>query len=411
MERGGCPGELPVKPQPTSGTSASGLQRRPRVGIIGISGYARLLLKSLLATLETEPGSIVAATVINRAQEEEMCRYLESRGCEIYSDYREMLQVWSGQLDLCLVPVSIHWHAPICVDALHAGINVLVEKPLAGDLADAHAIIEASRISGKFVAVGFQDMYSPPNWDIKRFAHSQRLGRLREIHITGSWPRSENYYSRNDWAGRATCDGRAVYDSPLSNAFAHHLNLGLFFAASTPGEPACLAQIEGRLLRHFPIETFDTAALQMSTSEGVALQCYVTHADALAREPEILMEFENGHLRWAHAHQAVAQTWDGSVVEKWLLCTGELNRRHMLREVLACAGGEGLPHCTAEFALSHVRAIEYLHRQIEILDHRMVAGSAIRSNPWEPLDNVFSGLKEPHSVKNMGFFPAVLGRH
>lgn len=378
-------------------TSAFGdANGRPRIAIIGISGYAKLLLQSLLATLETEPGFIAAATVINRPQEAETCRFLESRGCMIYDDYRDMLDAWRGRLDLCLVPVSIHWHAPICIDALRAGAHVLVEKPLAGDLVDAHAIVDASRVTGKFVAVGFQDMYSPANWAIKRFILSRRLGRLRDIHVTGSWPRSQTYYSRNRWAGQATCDGRAVFDSPLSNAFAHHLNLGLFFAASALEEAARLSRVEGRLLRYFPIGTFDTAAIEMVTSDDVGLRCCVTHADSQSREPEILIEMEHGVLRWSHGREAVAHSWDGEEFGAWSLSSGETNRQHMLREVLSCVRQGEAPPCTAKFALAHVEAVDEMHQCLKIVDDSALQATSNdgRANSWEPVDDLLLRLSE-----------------
>jgi len=72
---------------------------------------------------------IVAATVINPADEADNIAELKAHGCEIYSDYEKMLAEHSGRIDLCLIPTGIPWHARMTIAALRARANVLVEKP------------------------------------------------------------------------------------------------------------------------------------------------------------------------------------------------------------------------------------------------------------------------------------------
>jgi predicted dehydrogenase len=47
------------------------------------------------------------------------------------------------------------------VEALHAGKNVFVEKPLALNTAELDLIIEAQQSTGKSVMVGFNRRFSP----------------------------------------------------------------------------------------------------------------------------------------------------------------------------------------------------------------------------------------------------------
>ncbi len=84
------------------------------VHLIGISGYARAVLQSLLQVIEPAGGRLASATVINRTEEEESCRLLESRGCRIFSDYGEMLGATEPSArNLCIIPTSIFQHAPM----------------------------------------------------------------------------------------------------------------------------------------------------------------------------------------------------------------------------------------------------------------------------------------------------------
>jgi hypothetical protein len=45
-----------------------------------------------------------------------------------FHDYRQVLDL--KEVDAALIAVPDHWHAPIGVDALHAGKDVYIEKPL-----------------------------------------------------------------------------------------------------------------------------------------------------------------------------------------------------------------------------------------------------------------------------------------
>src|SRR3954463_10938818 len=111
-------------------------QKRPQLALIGISGYGRVHLQLARECEERGEVEIVAVTVINPQDEVENIAQLRARGCKIFSDYREMLRELRGRIDLCLIPTGIAWHARMTIAALQAGANVLVEKPLAGSMAE-----------------------------------------------------------------------------------------------------------------------------------------------------------------------------------------------------------------------------------------------------------------------------------
>src|SRR5690606_22451247 len=115
------------------------LSPRPRVALIGVSGYGRIHLQLAREGRDRGELVIVAAAVINAAEESENVAELFAHGCAIYGDYREMLRRHAGQIDLCLIPTGIHLHARMTVDALRAGANVLVEKPLASSMDDVRS--------------------------------------------------------------------------------------------------------------------------------------------------------------------------------------------------------------------------------------------------------------------------------
>src|SRR5258708_26243269 len=126
----------------------------PHVGLIGVSGYARVYLQLLRELQDKGKLRLTAAVVINPHQEPTAIRDLKQRGAQIYSSYEEMFDRHAHQLDLCLIPTGIAWHARMTIAALRAGANVLVEKPLAGSTREIGEIREAEKASGRFVAGG-----------------------------------------------------------------------------------------------------------------------------------------------------------------------------------------------------------------------------------------------------------------
>ena len=215
----------------------------PRVALIGISGYGRIHLQLARECRDRGEIAIAAATVINPGEEAANVAELEAHGTKIYADYAEMLRAEAGRIDLCLIPTGIHWHARMTIAALRAGANVLVEKPLAGSRAEIDAVQREERAAGRFVAVGFQDLYEPgTNW-LKAELLKGTIGEIESVRFLGIWPRNRSYFTRNDWAGRTHVDGVAVLDSPLNNAFGHFVMLSLYFA-SPQAQGAAAAELE-----------------------------------------------------------------------------------------------------------------------------------------------------------------------
>jgi predicted dehydrogenase len=88
------------------------------------------------------------------------------------------------------------------IAALQSGANVLVEKPLAGSVAEVEAVNAAELKSQRFVAVGFQDLYEPGTAWLKSELLKGRIGEITSVRFLGLWPRRRSYFTRNDWAGR-----------------------------------------------------------------------------------------------------------------------------------------------------------------------------------------------------------------
>lgn len=332
----------------------------PRVALIGVSGYGRIYLDLARAAHARGEINLAAAVIINPETEAAVETQLVAAGCRIHRDYEEMLRQETGRLDLCLIPTGIPWHARMTLAALKAGAHVLVEKPLAGSLGEAYFIHTAEKAAGRFVAVGFQDIYSPANRWLKQQLCAGAIGQLQSVRFLGLWPRPATYFTRNPWAGRIYAQGTQVLDSPLNNAFAHFVNLCLYFAGAKPETSATISIKSAELLRAHHIESFDTSVVQARSTDGVEFWFGVTHTGLQVREPEIYLEGSSGRVEWKHDRNCVLIQADGRRVE-WPLPDTTANRQTMFSSVLAKLNRPEEWVCNTTLAERHTAFVEAVH--------------------------------------------------
>lgn len=332
----------------------------PRAALIGVSGYGRIYLELIRSAQARRELELVAAVIINPAEEAATESELRVAGCRIYRDYEEMFQAESGQLDLCLIPTGIPWHARMTIAALQAGAHVLVEKPLAGSLAEVTALRAAEQASGKFVAVGFQDIYSPVNRWLKQQLCDGAIGQLRSVRFLGLWPRPASYFTRNPWAGRLHADGTQVLDSPLNNAFAHFVNLCLYFAGELPENSASTKIDSAELLRANAIESFDTSVVRASSFNDISFWFGATHTCRELIEPEIFIEGSHGNVQWKHESVCVITDRQGRREERLLPSIG-MNRQSMFSAALTKISHPETFVCNTALAERHTVFVEAVH--------------------------------------------------
>jgi len=335
-----------------------------RACLIGVSGYAGVHYNLLLKAHQEGRAQFVGATIINPTEEEEKHRTLQGVGCRIYGDYREMLESLAVGAELCLIPTGIPLHREMAEAALSSGMNVLLEKPLAGTQEDAEAIVKASESTNRFVAVGYQHLYSEEAMEAKKAILAGTIGDVQEIRCLAMWPRTQEYYTRNAWAGKISVNGIAVNDSPLNNAFAHELMMMLFLLGPSERTVTEAQSVQANLFRANPIESFDTCSLFVDTSAGPRLALYLTHACQDRLNPQIHVVGTRGSILLDHTSCVVESVDKGKSVLK--SATGDSVREQMLSNALAATRDEPSFICTAKMASCHTKVISDLHATVHI---------------------------------------------
>jgi len=91
----------------------------------------------------------------------------------------------AGKLaDVLIIATQDGDHFGHAVSALHAGYDVLLEKPAAGSLAECEALDALARSLGRRIALGFVLRHTPFYSTIKAFVDSGRLGKIIALHAS-----------------------------------------------------------------------------------------------------------------------------------------------------------------------------------------------------------------------------------
>ena len=184
-----------------------------RVGIAGCGGISNAHIPVLMALEGVE---IRAVCDINpeRAQ-----KAAERTGAEVCRDFGELIA--RKDIDVVHVLTPHYLHAPLAIEALKAGKNVLTEKPMATTLEDARAMVCAARESTGRLGVIFQNRYNPASIELKRLVASPEAGKFIGARAIVCWHREVPYYNMSGWRGFMATEGGGT----LINQSIHTLDL------------------------------------------------------------------------------------------------------------------------------------------------------------------------------------------
>lgn len=335
-----------------------------RVALVGLGGYGQMYVGLLSEMQRAGQLQATAAVSIDPVADAEAREKLAALGTRFYDSYPALMAAEAERLDLVCLPVPIALHVPFAITALRAGLNVLVEKPLAGSLAEIDALQEVERATGRWAAVGFHHVYSRP-WHALKARLLADFGPLQSLTVVTHWPRPDRYYQRNGWAGRLHVKGQPVFDSPANNAAAHYLHLALWLAGDSLAATASPSRVEADLARANPIESFDTCGLRLQVG-GATLLFLVSHATALEDGPHLVARYAQGTFRWSMRHAPQLFDAQGQLLETVTDISEGERRRHMLEAVLAKLDDPSHWVCDTASARAHAEVIAAAHAQTAI---------------------------------------------
>ena len=168
-----------------------------RLGVIGAGGRMRALLD---AANEAGPCEIVAVSDVYAPHAEAVKVRPNALTATTHVDYRQVLD--DKSIDAVLIATPDHWHVRIASDAIAAGKDVYLEKPVTHTLEEGAPLIKAVRSSKQILQCGMQQR----SWSHFRNAvaliQGGSLGRVTQVR-TYWW---QNYNSHSSWTAPKPID-------------------------------------------------------------------------------------------------------------------------------------------------------------------------------------------------------------
>lgn len=161
-----------------------GANDRVIVGLIGCGGRGRYVSQLMRQVRDVEFGAVCDVYDQNAAS----ARDWAGPGALSYKDFRRLLE--QRDLNAVLIATPDHWHAIPTVLACQAGKDVYVEKPLAHNIREGRAMVEAARRCNRVIQTGTQQRSAPHYQEVERIIRSGALGEVRYVRV---WNFSNRY--------------------------------------------------------------------------------------------------------------------------------------------------------------------------------------------------------------------------
>ncbi len=186
--------------------------------ILGAGAIARIHVESLLKLKDRCRITAICDRDLERARKLNDEFKLK---CKIFSDMDELFA--SGLADAASICLPPGLHCACACKALNAGVNVIVEKPMAMSPSQCDLMINAAKAKNLQLAVICQNRWKTGYYRLKKIIDSGILGRIFQVSVNSLWWRGNNYYDLW-WRGTWKVEGGGC----LMSHGVHHLDLLLW---------------------------------------------------------------------------------------------------------------------------------------------------------------------------------------
>ena len=150
------------------------MEKKLRVGIVGCGGIATQKHLPALAAIQEVEVVAFCDLILEKAQEAK--EEFGTADAKVCTDYKELAA--DKDIDVIHVCTPNSSHSEISVAALMGGKHVCCEKPMAINSAEAKAMVDAAKASGKKLTIGYQNRHSPDTSHLKKICAAGELGEI-----------------------------------------------------------------------------------------------------------------------------------------------------------------------------------------------------------------------------------------
>ncbi|WP_318615693.1 Gfo/Idh/MocA family oxidoreductase [Sporosarcina sp. YIM B06819] len=277
-----------------------------KIGIIGSGGIAESHARAYLAMDDVQ---IVAVADVVPGKAQGFIDKLGIEGAQAFENHEQMLELEIDGVSICTPNFAHHITS---IDALNAGKNVLVEKPLAVTLDQGIEMVQVAKKTGKMLSVGFQPRYDPNMQKVTEIVKSGQLGDVYYVEVGGGRRRGmpNGTFVSKALAGAGAMVDIGTYSLDLAlNALGHPrpLTVSAYTSNHFGTNPKYHPQAD-----KFEVEDFGVAMIRL---EGGAILnfkiSWAMHMDTLG--PTIFLGKDAGLKLTSAGSGPWSGAWDGGI--------------------------------------------------------------------------------------------------
>ncbi len=181
-----------------------GANDKIRVGFIGVGNRGTQLLQIFMEQPDVEVAALcdIYEPYLLRDRSKVDQRYIKimpgqvpemkekfPNNVERYSDYRKLLE--NKNIDAVCIATPDHWHALMTIDAIKAGKDVYIEKPLSKTIYEGRVMVNAWKNSKQVVTVGLNRRGAPTFQKLAREIPEGKIGHVTytsACHVGNMFP-------------------------------------------------------------------------------------------------------------------------------------------------------------------------------------------------------------------------------
>jgi len=186
-----------------------------KLGIIGLGNIGRVHAKNI------QDGLIENCELVAVANQPiESMDHFKAQGIACFDNGSALIE--SGGVDAVLIALPTALHASLGIQALEAGLHLMMEKPLACHKAEAERILAARQHNDQVVGIMLNQRTNPCYAKLKEWIDEGAIGKLQRVSWTmTNWFRPEIYFQSSAWRATWAGDGGGV----LMNQCPHNLDV------------------------------------------------------------------------------------------------------------------------------------------------------------------------------------------
>src|SRR5437667_500818 len=278
------------------------LNRKLRMGLVGGGQGAFIGRVHVIAAIMDNRAALVAGALSSdAARAKASAPDYDIKPERAYGSYKEMLAAEAKlpateRIDFLSIATPNHTHFEIAKAAVEAGFNVMCDKPMTFDLAQAEDLAKLAQRTGVVFAVTHNYTGHPLVRQARDMVRAGELGEInaiRAFYIQG-WLRTRLEQGGQKQASWRTDPKRSGAAGSFGDIGTHAYNLGRFITGLLPDQISCtLKSFEpGR-----PLDDYGTAIIRFQNGAlGTVTASQISHG----RENDLWIEIDGtkGALEW-----------------------------------------------------------------------------------------------------------------